>query len=197
MRWAAISLALLGLAAGGCASSVTATGAGDAEVRIDREYAVVFDAARDAVREMGWDLDRVDAARGVISTRPRSSAGWITPWIPHAGALHRDERVATVRLRPASLAAEPPVTMDLREQPGPWDLEVTVDVYRRYELDRRADPTTVRLTHSAPAADRPRRTARGRVGADVRLAERLAAQIDAGSLAAADPATESPADVDG
>ncbi len=174
------------VAGGGCASSVTAVGDGAARVELDRSYAAVFDAARDAVREMGWDLERVDAARGIIRTRPRAASGWITPWIPHSttagdawtGVLQHDERVATVRFRPAGAAGDPPLWTDLRDLAGPWEVEVTVEVLRRYQPDRRADPTSVRFTHLSPGITDLGGTQRARIGSDFGLAERVAGRIE-------------------
>lgn len=39
-----------------------------------------FDAARDVLRDMRFQLERVDARQGLITTRDKPSAGWATPW---------------------------------------------------------------------------------------------------------------------
>lgn len=39
-----------------------------------------FDAARKVLSSHGFELERVDAVNGVISTAPKSSAGLATPW---------------------------------------------------------------------------------------------------------------------
>lgn len=43
-------------------------------------YPSAFDAARDVLRDMKFDLERIDARAGVISTMPKSTAGLATPW---------------------------------------------------------------------------------------------------------------------
>src|SRR5688500_8446844 len=68
-----IVLALLG----GCGSSkmLPSTFAVDAG-----RYGEAFDAAREVLRAARFDIDRVDAGGGVISTEPKRSAGLATPW---------------------------------------------------------------------------------------------------------------------
>lgn len=44
------------------------------------KYTQAFDAARDAVRELRFDLERVDARQGVLSTRAKPTDGLATPW---------------------------------------------------------------------------------------------------------------------
>lgn len=61
---------------GGCASNrpqPTVAIAADA-------YPGGFDAAREALRSAGFELDRVDAQAGTITSQPRASAGLATPW---------------------------------------------------------------------------------------------------------------------
>ncbi len=43
-------------------------------------YAGGFDAAREALRSAGFELDRVDAQAGTITSQPRASSGLATPW---------------------------------------------------------------------------------------------------------------------
>jgi len=43
-------------------------------------YAQAFDAAREAVRDRRFPLERVDAAAGVIATAAKSSPGLAAPW---------------------------------------------------------------------------------------------------------------------
>lgn len=72
-----LAMALLAAATlGGCASSraepKVAIGAGS--------YSSGFDAAREALQSAGFELDRVDAQAGTITSQPRASAGLATPW---------------------------------------------------------------------------------------------------------------------
>ena len=153
-------------------------------------YEEAFDAAKDVLREMSFDLDRVDARRGVITTRARSSSGFMTPWIAHAdsseeaveGVLHRDRRTAIVNFR----AADPPApigSVDLREFDGLIYADVEVIVERAYVAGRRPEPTSIRMTSFTIDPSRAGAPAGGRavelaeVGADAFLAARLADRI--------------------
>jgi hypothetical protein len=71
---------LLGLLAaalvlGGCQAS------GEARFEIaPGAFETAFDASRQALREYQFELERVDATEGVITTAPKASAGIATPW---------------------------------------------------------------------------------------------------------------------
>lgn len=43
-------------------------------------YVTTFEAARQALRDYRFELDRIDAHAGVITTRPKSTSGLATPW---------------------------------------------------------------------------------------------------------------------
>lgn len=68
------------------------------------EYPAAFQAAKDLLREYEFELDRVDAEAGIITTHPRASAGFATPWIPHMtspegaleGYLQPERRIASI-----------------------------------------------------------------------------------------------------
>jgi hypothetical protein len=142
-------LLALAMALVGCASTPD-----DAAVAAPA-YAPIFDAARNALRAHDFELERVDAAAGVIRTRPRSSAGLATPWIDHADSfgesvddlLNRERRTAEVRFRPLAIEGDGDVLLegDLRTHAGPFAAEVTVTVERVYLPGRRPSPTAVRL----------------------------------------------------
>lgn len=181
---------VLALLMGACASSPTPTTEGP--IPGDR-YAEAFAAAKDVLRENHFDLSRVDAARGIIETHPRSSSGLATPWIDHAdsfsesveGLVHRDRRRATVRFVPVRDAAVgvDPALEDQREGERAFRIEVGVEVERTYVLGRRADATSIRLTSRAidPAlvASGVYPVARSAVRVDDALAGRLAMAIEA------------------
>lgn len=44
------------------------------------DYERAFDAAREALRDYRFALDRVDANEGVLTTRPKATSGLATPW---------------------------------------------------------------------------------------------------------------------
>lgn len=113
-------------------------------------YAASFARAKDVLREYEFELERVDARAGVITTAPRPWAGGATPWIPHASTfgdavegLANDER-RTVRvefLAPGATGGHD----DLRATDGEITGQVTVTVERIQRPGRRADPSGVRL----------------------------------------------------
>ncbi len=70
-----LAAALLACLAG-CSSTPTSP---DFEVA-PNQYALAFDATRDVLRDYHFQLDRVDAAAGVITTLPKSTGGVATPW---------------------------------------------------------------------------------------------------------------------
>lgn len=184
---AALRNSLLGLIAGvllgGCRSSpATATfdvGPG--------EYAQAFDQARDTVREWGFELDRVDAARGIITTIPRESAGFATPWVNHArgfgdaweDTMNPRRRMVEVRfVDPTDGSADEP---DLRAVQGPLQGQVIVTVLGLHRPWRRLDSTSIRF--SSVSFD-PAAIQRGESGAveevigeDAKLAGVLAGEI--------------------
>jgi len=157
-------------------------------------FSRTFDAAKDVLREMQFDLDRVDARAGVITTHPASSAGIATPWIPHAAdsaaglenLFERQRRVARVTFRatpePGSndgsfAEAAPPA--DLLQPPG--EVVVTVQIERMYRPGRRVDATSVRLQSFAfdPRADQSSagRVEARSVGEDLSLAGVIARKL--------------------
>lgn len=110
-------------------------------------YAEAFDEVKDVLRDQGFELERVDARAGIITTRPQSSSGFFTPWVTSERRLrdeveasfHRQRRVATVRF----LGGEG----DRRMVDGPLTIDVDVRVERVYQPGVRAVPTSVRLRH--------------------------------------------------
>lgn len=73
MLLSTVVLALLGV---GCSSYPAAP---EFEVA-SGGYPAVFDAAREVLRDHRFQLERVDAAAGVITTQPKSTGGYATPW---------------------------------------------------------------------------------------------------------------------
>lgn len=144
MLWGALLVGLVGAGggAGGCASDGPST----FEVP-EGGYPVAFDSAKDMLREMRFDLDRVDARAGVITTRPKASAGFATPWDVEQSTLgqewsdllNRHFRVVRIEFTPApgaqraelgSPTAPQPADSDLREHSGPMRATVRVSLER-------------------------------------------------------------------
>lgn len=111
--------------AAGMASCASQQQAAAPEVR--SAYEATFDAARDVLREEGFELQRIDALAGVITTRPRESSGLATPWIndgPGAltgveGMLHHQRRQALVTIgRGDEASLDVRVVVERIERPG-------------------------------------------------------------------------------
>jgi len=115
------------------------------------EYTRAFEAAKDELRAAGFELERVDARAGVITTRPSASAGLFTPLVrdEHTfgaewdGAANAERRVVTVRFLPASASDG---AGDLRDADAPLQGEVEVEVRRLYRPGRTPESASVRLT---------------------------------------------------
>ncbi len=178
------------LAAAGCAAPKAVT----FEAPPGR-YAEAFEAARNELRAAGFELDRVDAQSGVITTRARASAGVFTPWIgdestPEAefeSTLNLQRRHVRIDFEPATIAAaggQPPPAdtaspVDLRAYSGPIQARVSVSIERRSRTGLQVSDVSVRLmnqtTDPSPAGPRP--AAWRVVREDEALAGRLAGQI--------------------
>lgn len=177
-------IVFLGIAAallGACASAPESP-----EVEIaGADYAQAFSAARDIVREHRFQVDRVDAAAGVISTGPKQTSGLFTPWDTEqsSAALELDDSVNLQQRRVR-------VTFEPREG-GPADdlrgtdralvcrFEVTLERIER--PGKRVPPKAVR--YSSQAED-PELLKRGMfpsytvvVAQDPLLAARLAEEL--------------------
>lgn len=151
LRLALMGLVLLaiGLPVGGCAS-------GDERATFDvppGQYAQAFDHTKDVVRAWGFELDRVDAARGIITTKPTAASGFATPWINHAQGLNDAWRNTTrperrvVRVGFAPLAGEAPP--DRRAYPEAMRGTIEVGILVLDRPWRRPDPTSIRFTSVA------------------------------------------------
>jgi hypothetical protein len=134
---------MVGLLVAGCSSEGPTT----FEIA-PSEYDVAFKQTREVLRDWHFNVDRVDAASGVITTRPKFSAGLATPWVSQQSSLteewedfaNRQERRVRVTFEPKSLAdsAESPQGtgglvgspfVDVRQSGEPViaRVEVTVD----------------------------------------------------------------------
>lgn len=125
-------LALLVACTGGCAVN------GPSEVQLDAsQYAVAFDAARRALVDSRFELDRVDARAGVITTQPKPTAGAATPWDGEQSSprqeiedlVNKQQRRVRITFEPADHASSPS-TPDLRTVQGPLLARVEVAVDR-------------------------------------------------------------------
>ena len=180
-----VVLAFLGGGVGGCRVS----GPTSAEVPAGR-YGEAFEVVKDELRAQGYELERVDARAGVITTRPRASSGFWTPWVTDErrlrdeleSSVHRQRRVVEVRFLAEGEG-------DVREAGGALTLDVRVRVERVYQPGVRTPVASVRLRHVSEdpgvgSGDTPLETGEGRgaifaveQGADRALAADLAARL--------------------
>lgn len=188
-----IVLALMMLGTG-CAD----LGTGPAEITVPAgAYSRVFDATRAVLADARFDLERVDAAAGVISTRPKGTGGLATPWDFEQSTLGQEfEDALNLHVRrvrvtfeppsppedvPRGQAATGPLIPDLRDAAGPLSARVEVIVSRLHRPLWQLEPSAVGL--SGFASD-PALRARGMQPTydvpfthDERLARRLADEI--------------------
>lgn len=181
--------ALLGGCARGARTSDVAVSAG--------AYSDAFDAAKEVLREQGFSLERIDAAKGVITTQPRHSAGLATPWKTDESSLGQEvEGLVNEQRRRAVVLFEP----DQRSEEGETGMicRVRVTVYRSQSPGWRVSSRTPTLPSvttdpamSARGLGYGYETPRERDEAlERRLAGKIARRIDA---AARRPATDTPA----
>jgi hypothetical protein len=82
MKWLMLLAALV---LGGC----SAPGSPEFEVGAG-EYDAAFNAAREVLREHRFQLERVDAAAGVITTQPKNTGGAASPWDTEQSTLGQE-----------------------------------------------------------------------------------------------------------
>jgi hypothetical protein len=208
----ASSVLMLACAAllGGCASQgVSGEGGGgsqdaaqgaDVNAGVERvelvvpadRYREAFQAARDALREAQFTLDRVDASRGRITTFARAGEGAARPWAglattdsPLQDVIQRQQRSVRVAFVPASQVAVDPrlddPSLNLLDLPVATRLIIETVVERVERPGRRAQFDAVRLTSQTLNPELESRGLVPRYSVPVRedrvLAEWLAGQI--------------------
>lgn len=122
----------------------------DASVRVaPGDYADAFERARDALRRAGFEIDRVDAGAGEITTAPMPGlAAWKSPLLRRAGvaeALSPEGWHATTVEARASFTPteEADRGADLRDATAPLTLRFEVVERREHRPGRRIDTTSV------------------------------------------------------
>lgn len=129
-------------------------------------YRQAFQAARQALLDRQYELDRVDAAAGIIRTRPRQTPGLLAPWTLDAGArvvqdtLNAQSRCVEVRFESAEAQATLPSgrPMPLAQPilpPGPARASQVVHVSVRVFVLRRERPTRRLETAAIGASTNP------------------------------------------
>lgn len=148
-------LLMAALLCGGCASQ------GPVEARLEpKDYLPAFETARKVLRDADFQLDRVDAYSGVITTLPKGTGGLGTPWDREQSTpgqevedlLNRQSRVVRVTFEPQDAGARTGVadgTRDLREVEAPVVMRVEVTLFRRQRPGWRLETSAIRSsTHS-------------------------------------------------
>lgn len=140
---------------GGCAA---APGPGRFTIE-SGHYAEAFDAAREVLRSMRFVLERVDAREGVITTRPKPTAGLVTPWDREQSSLtqegedflNRQQRRVRISFAPQGLTREDLTEpwADLRAHAGPIDASVRVVVDRLYSPNWRVQSASLAQSRHA------------------------------------------------
>jgi len=140
----------LGSLATGCASApATAT-----TMRIEPgAYPAAFEAVKDELRAYGFELDRIDARAGVITTSPHFSAGLATPWVTDEstigqefeGLLNRQRRTVRVDFAPAEPGEESQAA-DVRTLSIPIRARVAVTIERMHRSGLQPSASSVRLS---------------------------------------------------
>lgn len=120
------------------------------------KYAPAFAAARDALVDMGFVIERSDPAGGVLITRPKTSLGLFSPRdqeqsSPQAeleDAFHRQARVVRVRFTPSAPAAATAADgfpVDLRDAGFDTTMVVSVSLLRRQRPGVQVPVASVRM----------------------------------------------------
>ncbi|MFG0307361.1 MAG: hypothetical protein ACF8Q5_14235 [Phycisphaerales bacterium JB040] len=150
-----------------------------------RSYADAFDAVRDELRWMGFELERIDANAGVIETRPKPTAGLATPWDTEQSTIGQEwddfvndhRRVVRVTFHPGE---GDPGQADPGEAPD-REMAVEVTVYRLRAPGSRLETESVSLNSVSVDELAEDRGLAGRyltpIGRDTRLESRLTQRL--------------------
>jgi len=169
---------------GGCAQSPQRSRPLIEYVIESSQYELAFDRAKRVLRDASFSLDRVDAREGIITTKPRPSVGFLTPWVGHhlteneawLGVMHREQRVATVRFESIDGASA-----DLRTHTGNLKAHVDVTVERVSEPGRRRDSSGILFSNRSRFTGQASRDDAGLVRVphrqDTALSESLLAEL--------------------
>ncbi len=164
----------------------SASGAGELVIE-GASYKEVFGAARDVLSAYRFGINRVDAARGVITTFPKRTAGLATLWDREQSSLDQElEDFANQQEREVRIVFER-INSDM-DADGEEASElsvvravVRVDVLRVHRPHRRVETESIRMSTYARSRDgQGRRGAaefREAIGQDLDLARRVGEEI--------------------
>jgi hypothetical protein len=147
------------------------------------EYAAAFDAARAALVACRFELDRVDARAGVITTQPKTTAGLATPWdIEQSSQAQEWEDLLNVQQRRVRIEFLPAGTDepgDMTAYDGTVTARIRPVIERGQRPGQRVEPTAIGRSTlwRAPSDPALAGSFTTPVGEDRLLAQRLAAGI--------------------
>ncbi|MAY74589.1 MAG: hypothetical protein CMJ31_07770 [Phycisphaerae bacterium] len=155
------------------------------------DYGSTFDAAVNELRLADFPLERIDAARGVIATGPKRTAGMLTPWHGEQQSIGQEwqdlinDQARSVRVTFAPVEDAEEVD-DLRMSIAPLAMSVESVIWRYAVPGVRLETEAVGL--STLTSDRllAEGGAYGRAAAPLRLDEPHAAALTGRILARAD-----------
>lgn len=128
-----------------------------------QEYAKGFEVVKNVLREYRFELERIDARHGVITTRPKPSAGLVTPWDKEQSTtrqeaeelINQEMRAVRVEFVPAGVDSVQRSTLtpantaegdlkDLRSEQQPLRIVVTVNQLRVHRPGRQMSTKSIR-----------------------------------------------------
>ena len=153
-------------------------------------YSKAFDAARNTLVARRFELDRIDARAGIITTRAKPTAGAFTPWDREQSSLfssledtvHQHQRRVTVTFVPVDGGERPKgVAPDLISYTGPVQANVSVLIERVERPGFRAEVRSPRYSTQSVNEQREKLSEYPSFGAplapDDDFASRIAADI--------------------
>ncbi len=166
-----------------------------------QEYAKGFEVVKNVLREYRFELERIDARHGVITTRPKPTAGLVTPWDGEQSTtrqeaeelINQELRAVRVEFVPTGVDSVQRSTLtpantaegdlkDLRSEQQPLRIVVTVNQLRVHRPGRQMSTKSIR---SSTMYTDPELQRRGlapmsieELGRDEKLESRLLAAIE-------------------
>jgi hypothetical protein len=113
-------------------------------------YAAAFEAAKETLTAYRFELDRVDARGGFITTLPKATSGLATPWDAEQSRalnewedlLNQQSRRVRITFEPVERGAEPPA--DLRLHAGAMTAHVEAIIDRKRRPGWRIETASIR-----------------------------------------------------
>jgi len=141
------------------------------------DYGAVFDAVREVLREYRFAVNRVDAERGVITTRLKRTAGLASPWDREQSSFAQEwEDLVNQQHRTVRVTFQP-------DQTEPIRAVIEVQLQRVHRPYWRIETESIGLSTHARARDELGEPMQASftetVGLDVQLARRIAASVEA------------------